>query len=207
MLPQELQALRQRSGINCNAELFVPSYKPVWFLKPDSAMLLKGQPFFYPSFSHRVEYEAEVVVRIDKVGKGIEPRWAHRYYSQVALGIDFTARDLQLQAKAQGLPWTQSKGFDGSAVISDLIPLETLGGDIQNINFILSKNGNEVQHGNTRDMLTSVDDTISYISRYMLLRTGDLIYTGTPSGVGTVEIGDVLTGTLQGMPVLSCKIK
>lgn len=207
MLPQEQQALQQRSRQCDDANLYEPAHAPVWFLKPDSAMLLKGQPFYYPAFSQRIEYEAEVVVRIDNVGKSIEPRWAHRYYSRVALGIDFTARDLQLQAKAKGLPWAQSKGFDGSAVISEFVPLENIGGDIQNLDFTLSKNGQEVQHGNTRDMLTHVDDTIAYISQYMLLRTGDLIFTGTPAGVGTIETGDVLTGTLQGLPLLCCRIK
>lgn len=207
MMPQEQHAMQQRSKRYNDAALFVPAHIPVWFLKPDSAMLLKGQPFFYPDFSQHIEYEVEVVVRIDKVGKSIDPRWAHRYYSQVALGIDFTARDLQLQAKAKGQPWAQSKGFDGSAVISDFVPLGTIGNDIQNIDFTLSKNGQEVQHGNTRDMLTNMDETIAYISQYMLLRTGDLIYTGTPAGAGTIDIGDVLTGTLQGQTLLNCKIK
>lgn len=180
---------------------------PAFFLKPDSALLLKGQPFFYPDFSHQIEHEVEVVVRIDRVGKSIEERFAHRYYSSVALGIDFTARDLQREAKAKGLPWTLSKGFDGSAVVSDFVPLSDLGGDVQQLDFSLARNGIEVQHGNTAEMLCSVDRMISYISDFMLLRTGDLIYTGTPSGVGPVAIGDTLECTLCGRPLLHCRIK
>ena len=182
-------------------------YCPYFFLKPDSALLLKNQPFFYPEFSQRIEYETELVVRIDRVGKSIEERFAHKYYTSVALGIDFTARDLQREAKAKGLPWTLSKGFDGSAALSDFVPLDELGGDIQNLDFSLSRNGEIVQRGNTRDMLCSVDRMISYISDFMLLRTGDLIYTGTPAGVGPVAIGDILEGQLQGRNILTCRVK
>lgn len=182
-------------------------YCPYFFLKPDSALLLKNQPFFYPDFSHQVEHEVEVVVRIDRVGKSIEERFAHKYYNSVALGIDFTARDLQREAKAKSMPWTLSKGFDGSAVVSDFVPLSELGGDVQNLSFSLSRNGEQVQSGNTSQMLCSVDRMISYLSDFMLLRTGDMIYTGTPSGVGPVAIGDELEGTLQGRSVLHCRIK
>lgn len=197
------------------AEMGAPQYErgslqalsPSFFLKPDSALLLKNQTFFYPEFSQRIEYETEVVVRIDRVGKSIDERFAHKYYSSVALGIDFTARDLQAEAKAKGLPWTLSKGFDGSAVLSDFVPLAELGGDIQNLSFSLSRGGETLQSGNTRDMLCSVDRMISYISDFMLLRTGDLIYTGTPAGVGPVAVGDTLEGTLQGRPLLTCRIK
>ena len=194
-----------------NAPLFERGSKeavsPAFFLKPDSALLLKNQPFFYPDFSQQVEHEVEVVVRIDRVGKSIEERFAHKYYSHVALGIDFTARDLQREAKAKGLPWTLSKGFDGSAVISEFVPLADLGGDIQNLSFSLLRNGEEVQHGNTREMLCSVDRMISYISDFMILRTGDMIYTGTPAGVGPVAIGDTLEGILQSRPLLTCRVK
>jgi 2-keto-4-pentenoate hydratase/2-oxohepta-3-ene-1,7-dioic acid hydratase in catechol pathway len=194
-----------------NAPLFERGSKeavsPAFFLKPDSALLLKNQPFFYPDFSQQVEHEVEVVVRIDRVGKSIEERFAHKYYSSVALGIDFTARDLQREAKAKGLPWTLSKGFDGSAVVSEFVPLADLGGDIQNLSFSLLRNGEEVQHGNTREMLCSVDRMISYISDFMLLRTGDMIYTGTPAGVGPVAIGDTLEGILQSRPLLTCRVK
>ena len=197
------------------AEMNAPQYErgsqqalsPAFFLKPDSALLLKNQPFFYPEFSQRIEYETELVVRIDKVGKSIEERFAHKYYSSVTLGIDFTARDLQQQAKRNGLPWTLSKGFDGSAVLGDFIPLSEFEKDIQNLSFSLSRNGATVQQGNTRDMLCSVDRMISYISDFMLLRTGDLIYTGTPSGVGPVAVGDILEGTLEGRHILMCRIK
>ncbi len=182
-------------------------YCPYFFLKPDSALLLKNQPFFYPEFSQRIEYETELVVRIDKVGKSIEERFAHKYYSSVTLGIDFTARDLQQQAKQKGMPWTLSKGFDGSAVLGDFIPLSEFENDVQNLSFSLTRNGEVVQHGNTRDMLCSVDRMISYISDFMLLRTGDLIYTGTPAGVGPVAIGDILEGTLEGRQILTCRIK
>lgn len=180
---------------------------PAFFLKPDSALLIKNQPFFYPDFSHQVEHEIEVVVRIDRVGKSIEERFAHKYYSSVALGIDFTARDLQREAKAKGLPWTLSKGFDGSAVVSDFVPLSELGGDVQNLTFSLMRNGEQVQCGNTKEMLCGVDRMISYISDFMLLRTGDMIYTGTPSGVGPVAIGDTLEGVLQGRHILTCRVK
>lgn len=180
---------------------------PYFFLKPDSALLLKNQPFFYPDFSQQIEHEIEVVVRIDRVGKSIEERFAHKYYSHVALGIDFTARDLQREAKAKGMPWTISKGFDGSAVVSDFIPLSELGGDVQNLSFMLLRNGEEVQCGNTSQMLYSVDRMISYISDYMILRTGDMIYTGTPAGVGPVAIGDRLEGILQGREMLRCRVK
>lgn len=180
---------------------------PAFFLKPDSALLLKNQPFFYPDFSRQVEHEIEVVVRIDRVGKSIEERFAHKYYSSVALGIDFTARDLQREAKGKGLPWTLSKGFDGSAVVSDFIPLSELGGDVQNLDFSLLRNGIQVQCGNTGQMLCSVDRMISYISDFMLLRTGDLIFTGTPSGVGPVAIGDELEGILQGRQMFLCKVR
>lgn len=180
---------------------------PAFFLKPDSALLIKNQPFFYPDFSHQVEHEIEVVVRIDRVGKSIEERFAHKYYSSVALGIDFTARDLQREAKAKGLPWTLSKGFDGSAVVSDFVPLSELGGDVQNLSFSLMRNGEQVQCGNTKEMLCGVDRMISYISDFMLLRTGDMIYTGTPSGVGPVAIGDTLEGVLQGRHILTCRVK
>ena len=194
-----------------NAPVYMPgsaeALSPSFFLKPDSALLIDGRPFFYPDFSHQIEHEVEIVVRIDRVGKSIEERFAHRYYSSVALGIDFTARDLQREAKSKGLPWTLSKGFDGSAAIGDFVPLAALGHGIQDIPFSLRRNGEEVQRGNTADMLCSVDRMISYLSDFMLLRTGDLIYTGTPSGVGPVAVGDVLEGFVDDRPLLYCKIK
>ncbi len=204
MQAREDAAAQQRGATPMNT---TSTAYPVWFLKPDSALLLNNRPFFYPTFSRDVQHEVEVVVRIDKVGKSIAPRFAHKYYSLIALGIDFTARDLQQQAKNLGQPWAMAKGFDGSAVLSDFVPLEELGGDVQNLDFTLTRNGQTVQQGNTRDMLHSVDDTIAYISQFMLLRTGDLIYTGTPAGIGPVQIGDTLQGTLQGRTILTCRIK
>lgn len=197
------------------AEMGAPLYErgsqqalsPSFFLKPDSALLVGGKPFFYPEFSNRIEHEIELVVRIDRVGKSIEERFAHKYYSSVTLGIDFTARDLQSEAKSKGLPWTLSKGFDGSAVLGDFVPLAELGGNVQDLDFALLRNGETVQSGNTSQMLCSVDRMISYLSDFMLLRTGDLIYTGTPSGVGPVAIGDTLEGELCGRKLLHCKVK
>lgn len=181
--------------------------EPVFFLKPDSSLLPKNQPFFYPDFSNDVQHELEIVVRIDKVGKCIEERFASRYYSEVALGLDFTARDLQQQAKTAGLPWLLSKGFDGAAVVSPFVPLDSLGKDVQQLHFSLSRNGEVVQCGNTGEMIFSVNRLISYVSRFMTLKTGDLIFTGTPSGVGSVKIGDVLVGELEGRQLLRCRVK
>ena len=181
--------------------------EPTFFMKPDSALNPKQLPLFYPDFTHDLQHEVEVVVRIDRLGKCIEPRFAHKYYNSVALGIDFTARDLQRQAKATGLPWLVSKGFDGSAVLSPFVTLEELGHPVDNLEFSLSRNGQVVQQGSTSQMIFSVDTLIAYISRYMTLRTGDLIYTGTPAGVGPVQIGDRLEGTLCGRQLLSLDIK
>ena len=181
--------------------------EPTFFLKPDSALNPKQLPLFYPDFTHDLQHEVEVVVRIDRLGKCIEPQFAHRYYNAVALGIDFTARDLQRDAKAAGLPWLVSKGFDGSAVIGQFVTLEELGRPIDNLDFLLSRNGEMVQQGNTRDMIFAVDQLIAHISRFMTLRTGDMIFTGTPAGVGPVAIGDRLEGTLCGRPALTLDIK
>ena len=181
--------------------------EPTFFMKPDSALNPKQLPLFYPDFTHDLQHEVEVVVRIDRLGKCIEPRFAHKYYNSVALGIDFTARDLQRQAKAAGLPWLVSKGFDGSAVLSPFVTLEELGHPVDNLEFSLSRNGQVVQQGNTSQMIFSVDTLIAYISRYMTLRTGDLIYTGTPAGVGPVQIGDRLEGTLCGRQLLTLNLK
>jgi len=181
--------------------------EPTFFLKPDSALNPKQLPMFYPDFTHDLQHEVEVVVRIDRVGKCIEPRFAHKYYNSVALGIDFTARDLQRQAKASGLPWLVSKGFDGSAVLGPFVTLDELGHGVDDLDFALSCNGQTVQQGNTSQMIFPVDALIAHISRFMTLRTGDLIYTGTPAGVGPVQIGDHLEGTLCGRTLLSIDIK
>ncbi|MDR0830435.1 MAG: fumarylacetoacetate hydrolase family protein [Prevotellaceae bacterium] len=179
--------------------------KPVVFLKPDSALLKNNKPFFIPDFSQQIEYEAELVFKIDKLGKNISEKFAHRYYSQAALGIDFTARDLQQQLRAKGEPWEISKGFDGSAVLSEFIDLENFINKNE-INFSLKKNNEIVQIGNSKNMIFSIDKIIAYISQFYILRTGDLIYTGTPSGVGKVEIGDRLSGFIEGKEMLNFKI-
>ena len=170
--------------------------EPVIFLKADSALLNQGKPFFVPDWSERVDYEAELVVRICRLGKGIPQRFAHRYYDAVTVGIDFTARDMLQQARGEGLPWTICKGFDGSAVVGQFVPIPPVtenGG----LHFHLDVNGQTVQQGNSADMLYSVDELIAYLSRFFTLRTGDLIFTGTPAGVGPVSIGDHLEGYLE----------
>ena len=167
--------------------------EPVIFLKPDSALLRDGKPFFLPDFSQEIHYETELVVRVSRLGKNIAERFAHRYYAEVTVGIDFTARDLQRKLRAQGLPWEISKSFDNSAVIGIFVPLEDVG-DINRLPFHLEINGKPVQAGNTADMLFSVDKVIAYASRFFTLKMGDLIYTGTPAGVGPVKIDDHLEG-------------
>ncbi len=167
--------------------------EPTLFMKSDSALLKDGKPFFIPDFSNEVHYETEIVIRIDRLGKNIAERFAHRYYHELTVGIDFTARDLQNRLRAQGLPWEISKSFDNSAVIGEFIPVERAG-DIQRLPFRLDINGNTVQQGNTADMLFGIDRIIAYASRFFTLKMGDLIYTGTPAGVGPVKIDDHLQG-------------
>ena len=181
--------------------------EPIFFLKPDSALLIANQPFFYPDFSTNVHYELELVVRINRLGKCIQPHFAHKYYNEVALGIDFTARDLQAEAKRNGNPWTVAKGFDGSAAVSAFVPLEKLGKPVHQLKFRLLQNGTQVQAGDTSQMLFSVDELIANVSRFMTLRTGDYLFTGTPAGVGPVQIGDTLEGFLEDTPLLKCRIK
>lgn len=170
--------------------------EPIVFFKPETALLRGNKPFYLPPFSDQVEYETELVVRINRLGKNIVPKFAHRYYDSVALGIDFTARDLQLKAKGSGLPWALSKGFDGAAVLSEWIPLSETPG-IQSIDFRLDLNGATVQQGHTADMLFAVDELIAYISRFVSLKMGDIIYTGTPVGVGPVVVNDHLQGYIS----------
>ena len=179
--------------------------KPVVFMKPPTALLLDGKPFYYPDFTKNLHHEIEIVLRISKNGKAIQPEFAHRYYDKIALGIDFTARDVQDELKAKGLPWEIAKGFDGSAVLSDFVAIEDY--DKGNIRFQLTKNGETVQDGTTQDLIFTFDALIVYISQYFTLQQGDLIYTGTPSGVGAVKIGDKLEGFLEGKPLLNCEIK
>lgn len=181
--------------------------EPTIFLKPDSSLLRDNKPFFIPRFSNRIEHEIEIVVRIDKLGKNIEERFAHRYYSHVALGVDFTARDLQNKFKELGQPWELSKGFDNSAVISEFVPIAQLGTNINDINFELYKNNSLVQKGNTSQMIFSVDKIIEFVSKYFTLKIGDLIYTGTPNGVGTVAINDRLEGFIEGNRLLDFYVK
>lgn len=181
--------------------------EPVIFMKPDSAILKDGKPFFVPDFSHEVHYETEVVVRICRLGKNIAPRFAHRYYDAVTVGIDFTARDLQRKFREAGNPWELCKGFDNSAAIGTFISLEQAGGDLQNLDFHLDIDGCEVQRGNTADMLFKIDDIIAYVSRFMTLKIGDLLFTGTPAGVGPVSVGLHLQGYLGGEKLLDFHIR
>ena len=192
-----------------NKELDGALYKPeepAIFTKADSALLKNGKPFFVPDWASRVDYEAEVVVRICRLGKGIPVRFAHRYYDAVTVGIDFTARDWQQRARQNGLPWTICKGFDGSAAIGEWVAKESLG-DVQDLHLRLDIDGKTVQEGHTADMLYTVDELIAYISGFFTLRTGDLLYTGTPAGVGPVAIDNHLEGWLEGRKVLDffCK--
>ena len=191
-----------------NKELDGSLYKPeapVIFTKADSALLAGGKPFFIPAYTQRCEYETELVVRICRLGRSIAPRWAHRYYDHVTVGVDFTARDLQQRLRAAGQPWEISKGFDGSAVVGDFVPLKGL--DIQNLHFHLDINGETVQRGHSADMLYRVDEIVSYISQFFTLKQGDLIYTGTPVGVGLVHENDHLDGFLEDRKVLSFNVR
>lgn len=181
---------------------------PVWFLKPDTALLRNNDPFYIPAFSQEVDYECELVVRINRVGRAVSERFAHRYYDEVGLGIDFTARDLQREAIAQGLPWERCKAFDRSAAISPVfVPLAELGGDVQRLRFTLAIDGEVRQQGNTAEMLFTVDRLIASVSRYMTLRMGDLLFTGTPAGVGPVRAGNNLRATLEGRKLLDFDIR
>lgn len=180
--------------------------EPVFFCKPDSAILPKGNPFFIPDWTTDVHYEVELVLRIDRLGKHISKEFAPRYYGAVGLGIDFTARDVQEELKKKGLPWEKAKGFDGSAVIShDFVAVEEL--EKSNIRFSLHKNDELVQSGNSHDMIFDFDAIIAYVSQYMTLKIGDLIFTGTPSGVGKVSQGDELSGFLGERPMFQVKVK
>lgn len=180
--------------------------EPTIFMKSDSSLLKDGKPFFIPDFSSEIHYETELVVKVDRLGKNIAERFAHRYYSEVTVGIDFTARDLQRRLREQGLPWEISKAFDNSAVIGTFIPLEEAG-NVNQLSFHLDMNGKTVQQGNTADMLFSVDQIIAYVSRFFTLKIGDLIYTGTPVGVGPVSIGDHLEGYLGERKLLDFHVR
>ena len=179
---------------------------PLFFLKPDTAIQPKGHPFFIPDFSNNIHFEVELVVKISKNGKNIDEKFAHKYYNEIGIGIDFTARDIQEECKKNGLPWERAKGFDGSAQISnEFINKELL--ILNDINFSLSLNNSIMQRGNSKNMIFSFDQIISYISKYYTLRAGDLIYTGTPSGVGKVERGDSLSCFINSNEMLKVNIK
>ena len=182
--------------------------EPLFFMKPDTAMLRNNDPFYIPPFSNEIHYECELVVRINRVGRCIEERFAHRYYDEVGLGIDFTARDLQRRAMAEGLPWEACKSFDYSAALApQFIPLAELGGKVQELDFQLELNGEVRQQGDTRQMLWTVDQLIAHVSKYVTLRMGDLLFTGTPAGVGKVTSGDNLRATLCGRELLNFDIR
>lgn len=180
--------------------------EPVIFMKPDSAILPKNNPFYIPDFSNDVHHEVEILVKINKLGKHIAPRFAHKYYDEIGLGIDFTARDLQTKLKDKGLPWEKAKAFDGSAVIGDFVSKNNFP-DMNNISFSLQKNNVVVQDGNTSLMLWKIDELISYVSQFFTLKIGDIIFTGTPAGVGKVNIDDTLEGFIGKEKMFEVKVK
>ncbi|MEN9875392.1 MAG: hypothetical protein RLZZ529_389 [Bacteroidota bacterium] len=180
--------------------------EPVVFMKPDSAILLKQHPFVLPEFSNEVHHEIELIVKINKVGKYIEPKFAHKYYDEISVGIDFTARDLQDQLKSKGLPWEKAKAFDGSAVIGEFLPKEQFA-SLHDVNFELLKNGAVAQKGNSSFMLWKIDELIAYVSQFFTLKIGDIIFTGTPEGVASVAPNDVLEGYLEGQQLFRIQVK
>lgn len=179
---------------------------PVVFLKPDTAILLKKQPFFIPDFSDDVHHEVEILVKINRVGKYIDKKFAYKYYKEIGLGIDFTARDLQSELKSKGLPWEKAKSFDGAAVVGNWLPIDDIT-DVNNINFSLQKNNMVVQQGNTSHMLWKIDELIEYVSKYFTLKIGDIIFTGTPAGVGKVIANDNLKGFIENKQMFSITVK
>ncbi len=180
--------------------------EPVVFIKPDSAVLPKEQDFYIPEFSNDVHYEVEVLVKIKKVGKHIAKEFAHKYYDEIGLGIDFTARDLQSKLKAKGLPWEKAKGFDGAAVIGDWVSKNKFK-SVDDLHFSLMKNGEVVQNGNTALMLWKIDELIAHVSSYFMLKKGDILFTGTPAGVGKVSPNDYLSGTLEGQKLFEINVR
>lgn len=180
--------------------------KPVFFLKPDTSIIIRNRPFFYPDFSDEIHYETEIVLKINRLGKNISKKFAHRYYKEVTVGIDLTARDLQRKCKKNGEPWEIAKGFEGSAPLGKFVNKEKFE-DIYNLNFGLYINGESKQSGNTKDMIFNYEDLISCISRFFTLKMGDLIFTGTPVGVGPVHIEDRLTAYIEDRTLLDFRIK
>ena len=180
--------------------------EPVVFMKPDSAVLLKQHPFVIPEFSEDIHHEIEIIVKINKVGKYIEPKFAHKYYEEISVGIDFTARDLQAKLKSKGLPWEKAKAFDGSAVIGEFLSKNQFS-SLENITFELTNNNKTVQKGNSSHMLWKIDELISYVSQFFTLKIGDIIFTGTPEGVAAVKPDDVLEGFLEGQQLFRIQVK
>jgi 2-keto-4-pentenoate hydratase/2-oxohepta-3-ene-1,7-dioic acid hydratase in catechol pathway len=180
--------------------------EPVVFMKPDSAILLKQHPFVLPEFSNDAHHEIELIVKINKVGKYIEPKFAHKYYDEISVGIDFTARDLQAKLKDKGLPWEKAKAFDGSAVIGEFVSKEQFA-SLENVNFELIKNGAVAQKGNSSLMLWKIDELVAYVSQFFTLKIGDIIFTGTPEGVAAVQPNDVLEGYLEGQQLFRIQVK
>ena len=180
--------------------------QPLFFLKPETSMILRNRPFFLPDFSNDIHYEVELLVKINKVGKFIQKRFAHTYYDEIGLGIDFTARDIQQEAMAKGLPWELSKAFDGSAIIGNFLPKSQFP-NLQNINFHLQKNEQIVHKGNSAVMLFEIDDIIAYVSQFITLKIGDIIFTGTPVGVGRIEINDRLQGFIEEQKMFDFRVK
>ena len=183
----------------------IPS-EPVFFLKPDTSLIKDNQPFYYPEFSKDIQHEVELVLKINKPGKNIQTKFANKYYDEIGIGIDFTARDIQAECKKKGLPWEKAKAFDGAAPIGKFVNKIQFG-DEKNINFYLNINGDTIQKGNTKDLLFSFDTIIAYVSIFFTLKTGDLIYTGTPKGVGPVKIGDRLEAYMENQKLLDFEIK
>jgi 2-keto-4-pentenoate hydratase/2-oxohepta-3-ene-1,7-dioic acid hydratase in catechol pathway len=180
--------------------------EPVVFMKPDSAILLKQHPFVIPEFSEDIHHEIELIVKISKVGKYIEPKFAHKYYDEISVGIDFTARDLQAKLKEKGLPWEKAKAFDGSAVIGEFLPKSQFV-SLENITFELKNNNTTVQKGNSNMMMWNIDELVSYVSQFFTLKIGDIIFTGTPEGVAAVKPDDVLEGFLEGQKLFRIQVK
>lgn len=180
--------------------------EPVVFMKPDSALLKNNKPFFIPDFTNELHYETELIIKFNRLGKNIEPKFAHRYFSEIGLGVDFTARDIQRRLKAEGKPWEICKAFDNSAVIGNFLPASDFI-DIQNIPFHLNLNGNTVQKGNSQDMIFPINELIAYVSRFFTIKIGDVLFTGTPVGVGKVTIGDRLEGYISDIKMFDFNIK
>lgn len=180
--------------------------EPVVFMKPDTALLRNNKPFFIPDFTEELHYETELIVKINRLGKSIAPKYAHRYYSEIGLGVDFTARDVQRRLKNEGKPWEISKAFDNSAVIGDFIPVEKLG-NVQDIRFSLQLNGTTVQQGHSADMIFPIDELIAYVSCFFTLKIGDILFTGTPAGVGKVAVDDRLEGFIFDTKMFDFKVK